>query len=88
MQFVIITRSEDSDAGMAQSVEHVIGNDEVISSILITSSKKNRFAEWQVDSSFYGSIVNLLMTKVTSNFTITNNKKGSTSSAAIIKEAL
>ena len=26
-------------AGMAQSVEHVIGNDEVISSILITSSK-------------------------------------------------
>ena len=29
------------DAGMAQSVEHVIGNDEVISSILITSSKKS-----------------------------------------------
>ena len=27
---------------MAQSVEHVIGNDEVISSILITSSKKSR----------------------------------------------
>ena len=27
-------------AGMAQSVEHVIGNDEVISSILITSSNK------------------------------------------------
>ena len=27
-------------AGMAQSVEHVIGNDEVISSILITSSKE------------------------------------------------
>ena len=27
-------------AGMAQSVEHVIGNDEVISSILITSSTK------------------------------------------------
>ena len=25
---------------MAQSVEHVIGNDEVFSSILITSSKK------------------------------------------------
>ncbi len=25
---------------MAQSVEHVIGNDEVISSILITSSKR------------------------------------------------
>ena len=25
---------------MAQSVEHVIGNDEVISSILITSSRK------------------------------------------------
>ena len=29
-----------ASAGMAQSVEHVIGNDEVISSILITSSKK------------------------------------------------
>ncbi len=28
-------------AGMAQSVEHVIGNDEVISSILITSSKNH-----------------------------------------------
>ena len=27
------------NAGMAQSVEHVIGNDEVISSNLITSSK-------------------------------------------------
>ena len=27
------------NAGMAQSVEHVIGNDEVISSILITSSR-------------------------------------------------
>ena len=27
---------------MAQSVEHVIGNDEVISSILITSSKIHR----------------------------------------------
>ena len=35
------------NAGMAQSVEHVIGNDEVISSILITSSKsgsQKRFA--------------------------------------------
>ena len=30
-------------AGMAQSVEHVIGNDEVISSILITSSKTVNF---------------------------------------------
>ncbi len=28
---------------MAQSVEHVIGNDEVISSILITSSKAHLF---------------------------------------------
>ena len=37
--FGIISKSH-SDAGMAQSVEHVIGNDEVISSILITSSKK------------------------------------------------
>ena len=35
--FDIIYKSRD--AGMAQSVEHVIGNDEVISSILITSSK-------------------------------------------------
>ena len=39
--FDIISRSDDFRcAGMAQSVEHVIGNDEVISSILITSSKK------------------------------------------------
>ncbi len=37
-EFGIITKSQD--AGMAQSVEHVIGNDEVISSILITSSNK------------------------------------------------
>ncbi len=36
----IISKSTQ-DAGMAQSVEHVIGNDEVISSILITSSKKH-----------------------------------------------
>ena len=35
--FGIISESQDI-AGMAQSVEHVIGNDEVISSILITSS--------------------------------------------------
>ena len=38
-EFGIITKSRD--AGMAQSVEHVIGNDEVISSILITSSIKS-----------------------------------------------
>ena len=37
-EFDIIYESR-GDAGMAQSVEHVIGNDEVISSILITSSK-------------------------------------------------
>ena len=30
------------DAGIAQSVEHVIGNDEVISSNLIASSMKRR----------------------------------------------
>ena len=36
-RFVIMTKSS-RQAGMAQSVEHVIGNDEVISSILITSS--------------------------------------------------
>ena len=34
------SRNSGDFAGMAQSVEHVIGNDEVISSILITSSKK------------------------------------------------
>ena len=39
-EFGIITKSQD--AGMAQSVEHVIGNDEVISSILITSSKNKQ----------------------------------------------
>ena len=32
------------NAGMAQSVEHVIGNDEVISSNLISSSRKKRIA--------------------------------------------
>ena len=31
---------------MAQSVEHVIGNDEVISSILITSSKNPTRKSW------------------------------------------
>ncbi len=44
--FAIIHKSSRyrrQHAGMAQSVEHVIGNDEVISSILITSSKKARF---------------------------------------------
>ena len=40
-EFVIIYHV----AGMAQSVEHVIGNDEVISSILITSSKQKREAK-------------------------------------------
>ena len=35
----IMYKSSSDNAGMAQSVEHVIGNDEVISSILITSSK-------------------------------------------------
>ena len=37
--FGIISKSSRQVAGMAQSVEHVIGNDEVISSILITSSR-------------------------------------------------
>ena len=36
----IISKSSEY-AAMAQSVEHVIGNDEVISSILITSSKND-----------------------------------------------
>ncbi len=35
-----------ANAGMAQSVEHVIGNDEVISSILITSSKNPNPFDW------------------------------------------
>ena len=38
-QYDIILRSSKY-AAMAQSVEHVIGNDEVISSILISSSKE------------------------------------------------
>ncbi len=38
---VVATASKN--AGMAQSVEHVIGNDEVISSILITSSKETPY---------------------------------------------
>ena len=38
--FAIIYKSSEDDAGMAQLVEHVIGNDEVISSTLIASSKK------------------------------------------------
>ena len=33
------------DAGMAQSVEHVIGNDEVTSSNLVTSSRKGTSAK-------------------------------------------
>ena len=37
--FAIIYESQDV-AGMAQLVEHVIGNDEVISSTLIASSKR------------------------------------------------
>ena len=37
----IISRSNEN-AAMAQSVEHVIGNDEVISSILISSSRKSK----------------------------------------------
>ena len=42
--FGIISKSsrDGAIAGMAQSVEHVIGNDEVISSILITSSNPER----------------------------------------------
>ena len=43
--FGIISESQDI-AGMAQSVEHVIGNDEVISSILITSSKNPTQSGW------------------------------------------
>ena len=35
----IIPNVEPLNAGMAQSVEHILGKDEVISSILITSSK-------------------------------------------------
>ena len=39
LKVLVIICESHVDAGMAQSVEHVIGNDEVISSILITSSK-------------------------------------------------
>ena len=40
--FGIISKSstDGAIAGMAQSVEHVIGNDEVTSSNLVTSSRK------------------------------------------------
>lgn len=41
-----------NDAGMAQSVEHVIGNDEVISSILITSSIKRGLVRQDLFSFF------------------------------------
>ena len=36
-----VVKRDDKNAGMAQLAEHVIGNDEVISSNLITSSKKS-----------------------------------------------
>ena len=36
----IVAGAPDDNAGMAQSVEHILGKDEVISSILITSSIK------------------------------------------------
>ena len=39
----IISKSSEF-AAMAQSVEHVIGNDEVISSILISSSRKSKLS--------------------------------------------
>ena len=41
---------------MAQSVEHVIGNDEVISSILITSSKIHRKSGGFFVIKMYGSV--------------------------------
>ena len=41
-----------SCAGMAQSVEHVIGNDEVISSILITSSREKHLQPGWVAGAF------------------------------------
>ena len=40
--FGIMYKSSRANADMAQSVEHVIGNDEVISSNLIISSKIHR----------------------------------------------
>ena len=46
--FGIISKSSERTtkiAGMAQSVEHVIGNDEVTSSNLVTSSKKSNSKE-------------------------------------------
>ena len=40
------------DAGIAQLVEHVIGNDEVISSILITSSREKHLQPGWVAGAF------------------------------------
>ena len=39
-------------AGMAQSVEHILGKDEVTSSILVTSSKGNARSQDTVDGHF------------------------------------
>ena len=39
-------------AGMAQSVEHILGKDEVTSSILVTSSKVNAHSQETVDGHF------------------------------------
>ena len=47
-----VVKRDDKNAGMAQLAEHVIGNDEVISSNLITSSKKS--IAIAVDFLFFG----------------------------------
>ena len=41
-----VVKRDDKNAGMAQLAEHVIGNDEVISSNLITSSKNPSQSRW------------------------------------------
>ena len=48
-------------AGMAQSVEHILGKDEVTSSILVTSSKVNARSQDTVDGHF-GILGNIFQT--------------------------
>ena len=54
------------NAGMAQSVEHVIGNDEVISSILITSSKIPNAIAFGILFSFDATVARMAQSVVNS----------------------
>ena len=86
-----------NNAGMAQSVEHVIGNDEVISSILITSSRKKHICvadvlfstKFALRSSEIASLWNICfanvkysLTRMWANF-ISHRPKGDISQCAI-----